>query len=105
MKALRLLAFASGLTVFAAVWAHAQQPITPMGCGSAEQVINGLKTDFGEVPTFGGVDAKGVRVILFLNAETGTWTLVISPASAIVCGVTEGERGSLVKVTTPGKDS
>lgn len=100
MKA--LLAFAS---LCLASEAYAQQAITPMGCGPAEQVIAGLKADFGETPTFGGVDAKGVRVILFLNAETGSWTLVVSPLPDVVCGVTEGERGTLVKVATPGKDS
>lgn len=99
MKA--LLAFAS---LCLASGAYAQQP-TPMGCGPAEQVIAGLKKDHGESPTFGGVDSNGVRVILFLNAGTGTWTLVVSPMPEIVCGVTEGERGTLVKTTGPGKDS
>lgn len=96
LLALAVLCLASG--------AFAQHP-TPMGCGPADQVITGLKKDYGETPTFGGVDAKGVRVILFLNAETGTWTLTISPAPSIVCGVTEGEHGAIVKTATPGKDS
>lgn len=81
--------------------AYAQQP-TPMGCGPTEQVATGLKKDYGETPIFGGVDTKGVRVVLFFNADTGSWTLTISPQPGVICGVTEGERGALAKPN--GKD-
>ena len=94
-----LLAFAS---LCLASGAYAQQP-TPPNCGPAEQVITGLRNDHGETPAFGGIDTNGVRVILFLNAGTGSWTLVISPMPGIVCGVTEGERGQIAKAS--GKDS
>lgn len=51
-----------------------------------------LAKNFGEVPIWRGAHTDGFPVVLFMNAETGTWTLLFSPKPGTTCDVGSGDK-------------
>ena len=67
------------------------------GCADVKAGSAKLKNNYGEIPVFRGVSAKGYLVVIFLNAETGTWTVgKIAPQNrTIMCPIDAGGDGSV----------
>ena len=67
------------------------------GCADVKAGSAKLKQSYGETPVFRGVSKSGYMVIIFLNADTGTWTAGrITPQNRkIMCPIDAGEGGSV----------
>ena len=82
-----LAALAALVTSSIASTAAAQQ----VPCGPSEALTARLASEYGEAVTGGGIDAAGRVLQIFANAETGTWTAVVSTAEGMSCVVSSGE--------------
>ena len=67
------------------------------GCADVKAGSAKLKNNYGETPVFRGVSAKGYLVVIFLNAETGTWTVgkIVPQNRTIMCPIDAGGDGSV----------
>lgn len=88
------------LVLFFVAWFSAPtqaQSFQSTGCADIKAGSAKLKKNYGETPVFRGVSAKGYLVILFLNAETGTWTAgsILPQNRKIMCPIDAGGDGSL----------
>jgi len=59
-------------------------------CDQAQRVYNLLIQNYGERPFIEMVDNKGHKLIMFVNPETSTWTIVATDDS-IACGISAGK--------------
>ena len=77
----------------------AQQPdeiidlVKPLKCSRAESVMNFLAEKFKEKPLWVGKTSAGTHIVLMVNKETKTWTL-IEYDSALACVLGAGETSS-----------
>ena len=95
---MRTLAVASILFLTSLV-AHARDPQTrnkKVVCADPKTVIEGLTADSDEQPFWTGVADK-TKFILFVNSQTGTWSLVqYDNKIACVLGVGNRSRHILI---------
>ena len=85
------LILATALAVSVAVPATAQQN----NCAPTEGMTQYMAEKYGEGVTGYGIDAKGRVVSIFVNADTGTWTAVMSfpnGQSCLVAGGTDWQQ-------------
>lgn len=80
--------------------AFAQQPpgeiidlVKPLKCSRAESVMNFFAEKFKEKPLWVGKTSTGTHIVLMVNKETKTWTL-IEYDSALACVLGAGETSS-----------
>ena len=59
-------------------------------CAPRDVVVKSLARDFGEYPTFVGVQKDGNSLIEFFVSEDGSWTLIESFADGKSCGRASG---------------
>jgi|TARA_R110000744_G_scaffold159154_1_gene275231 hypothetical protein len=80
------------LSLLAVFPSQAQAP-----CRAVKDGINSLRLEYGETAVFRGVSSIGHMIILFLNKETGTWTVgkVALDNSNKLCAVDAGNSGQL----------
>jgi hypothetical protein len=66
-----------------------------------------LKKNYQEVPFFRGVSKKGYLVVIFLNEDTGSWTVgrMMPQNPSIMCPLDAGTDGYLHDVDNEKKDS
>lgn len=76
--------------------AYAQQQ-----CGPFEQWAEQLHTQFGEAPAFLGLDDRGPMTFLFINGETGTWTVLVLFPGGEACAAASGKDGEMVPLGEP----
>ena len=86
-----LISFA--LVIWSVLPVQAQQP----ACNTVEGGIKSLSRDYGETAIFRGLSSSGYIIMIFLNQETGTWTVgKISPEDRrSLCPLDGGENGQL----------
>jgi hypothetical protein len=92
------LAVAVLLILFMAVAALAQQ-----GCGPADQMMEALRSGYGEVLVGEGYAAAGI-VQTYANAATGSFTVVVILPSGMACLVAAGEDWHAVEPAALGID-
>lgn len=61
-------------------------------CGPSQALTARLAGEYGEAVTGGGIDAAGRLLRIFANAETGTWTAVVTSPEGLSCIVSSGEN-------------
>ena len=86
------------LVLFFVAWFSAPvQAQLASGCADIKAGSAKLKNNYGETPVFRGVSAKGYLVVIFLNAETGTWTVgkIVPQNRTIMCPIDAGGDGSV----------
>jgi len=77
----------------------AQQPdeiidlVKPLKCSRAESVMNFFAEKFKEKPLWVGKTSTGTHIVLMVNKETKTWTL-IEYDSRLACVIGAGETSS-----------
>ena len=57
----------------------------------ADPIFARLNSQFGEILTEAGVDARGNLVRIFSSPETGTWTLLVTRPDGLTCIMAAGE--------------
>tara|TARA_R110002020_G_scaffold39652_2_gene117580 strand:- start:7514 stop:7864 length:351 start_codon:yes stop_codon:yes gene_type:complete len=72
-------------------------PAQAQGCSSVEEGSAKLKKNYGETPVFRGVSASGYMIVIFLNPETGSWTVgrIMPQNRKVMCPLDAGGDGSL----------
>jgi hypothetical protein len=92
------------------VGAHsAIQPFTgqrTLNCGDVYELSNNLKNDYGETPMmkFDRANSEGqVKIIIFVNPEKGTTTIVEAIRDGSSCIITEGENMGILQRKGTGK--
>ena len=86
------------VVLFLVAWFAAPVKAQPVvGCVDIRAGADKLKQDYGETPVFRGVSIKGYLIVLFLNAETGTWSAgKIDPQDRkIMCPIDAGGDGAV----------
>jgi hypothetical protein len=60
-------------------------------CAPPDVILQIIHDDYGEDPEIIGQTADGVMMVLTLNHETGSWT-ILEQRGALLCGVITGEH-------------
>ena len=79
-----VIAIAIALSAFAGV-AQAQTL-----CADHDAAVNSLKTKYGETLIARGLDSGKRMFELFWSAESGTWTILVTPPGGLSCIVQHG---------------
>jgi hypothetical protein len=93
-----IVATAILVVLFLVAWCAAPVKAQPVeGCADIRAGADKLKQDYGETLAFRGVSIKGYLIVLFLNAETGTWSAgKIDPQDRkIMCLIDAGGDGAV----------
>lgn len=81
----------TALAVCLAMPAYAEESCGPYPTMAAE-----LVNKYGEAIRFVGLDSNGLVTVLFLNAETSSWTALIVDPSGKACMVSAGVNGEFM---------
>lgn len=90
---MKALIFAAALV---AMPAYAQE-----NCGRHDDVLNTLATLFGETVQVQAIQNNMTLLEITANPETGSWTILITDASGMTCGVAGGGGFEVVKPGQP----
>lgn len=60
-------------------------------CGKREMVIEQLRTVHGEARISVGLQRNAQIMETYANAETGSWTIIVTTANGLACLVAAGE--------------
>lgn len=100
-----IILFIAGCVVVA--WVLAYLVVTPawpqapgMPCGDADKMAEHLTAKYGEQPAEVGVSPNGGLVVLFLNPETRTFTVMLRAPTGTACLAASGEDWE-AKAATP----
>ena len=86
--------------------AKAQTHTQTSKCSPTKSTSTYLEERFGETPVFLGVSSKGYLLTLFLNEESGTWTIgKVSPSRKdVMCPLDAGGDGYIIQSKPAGDD-
>lgn len=62
-----------------------------LACGARDEMINRLKSNFGEAQTGLGLISEARILEVWSSEETGTWTILMTDARGQTCMVAAGE--------------
>lgn len=71
------------------------------GCGKSPQIEAALSSTFGEQTAALGLSDAGKLMRLWVNPNTGSWTITGSTASGITCVLAYGDGATLLPVGDP----
>jgi hypothetical protein len=63
-------------------------------CASIAQVIELLTLGYGESVAASGLDERGALIQMWVNPETGSWTVTGTGPSGTSCVLAQGEGGN-----------
>lgn len=68
-------------------------------CASVEIVTTELELEYGETVVAAGFDQQGFRIEIWLNEETGTWSMVGYPGSNpdVACVIVHGGEMAIIR--------
>jgi hypothetical protein len=114
MRLVRWAAVSLGVSMMALVYAVAvtfflSRPVGAQGthgmtCGRYDAIASRLLLEFGEVPLVRGLDWRGSLAEWWVNAETGTWSLVTMTPDGYSCVPAHGEMHEAVAPVARGTD-
>jgi hypothetical protein len=91
ITASRLVRPALALALFAATpWAEAETPPQSHPCADRALVVERLETRFGETRQSRGLNGANGLVEIYVSAETGTWTILVTTADGKSCLLASG---------------
>jgi hypothetical protein len=89
LTASRLVRPALALALFAATpWAEAETQAQP--CADRALVVERLESRFGETRQSRGLNGSNGLVEIYVSAETGTWTILVTTADGKACMLASG---------------
>jgi hypothetical protein len=60
-------------------------------CGTSQKVHDFLSNDYGEKPFIEMKDERDRQFIMYVNPDTGSWTVVLLTDQGTLCGVSSGK--------------
>jgi hypothetical protein len=101
-RAMRLFAAASLLVFAGLIWlAGALAAAADGPCGLREMFLEQLADRRGEKAVVAGIDVNGSVMELLTNAETGTWSMLVTSPDGMTCLVVVGEALEIAR-SPPG---
>lgn len=91
----------SALVLIAALGLMATSAEAEAACAPRDVVVDSLARDFGEHPTFAGVQNDGKSVLEFFVSEEGTWTVVETYADGRACSRASGASWVQLPIDEP----
>ena len=85
-KTISLVAMTLGLAVAAAPEAEAQSR-----CGAREKIVAHLAAKYGEQQRSVGIQGGGEVIEIYTNADSGTWTIILTNTRGMSCLMAAGE--------------
>ena len=73
------------------------------GCMPERQWLASLETDYGEVRTYQGM-SNDKPVLVTVNADTGSWTMLFMPQPGMLCILAGGEDWTNLPAQPMGED-
>ena len=70
-------------------------------CSHHSYVVNDLERNYGEVRKGWGVSVSDELIELFINEETGKWTILFSNPNKLTCGLVGGDKGFTIDAKNP----
>ena len=95
-----LLATVAALALSAS-FASAQTP----KCAAREAILGALADQYDEDLHGAGLTGESIISELFVNPETGTWTLLASNAAGMSCVISAGTNWISITPEAPGDDA
>ena len=95
---MRLTLLAAGLSA-CAIPAAAQQ-----ACAPRADIVAHLEAKYGETRIGAGLQTRGSVTEVFVSAESGTWTIIVTRPDGMACAVAAGEAWADDGAQTPGQD-
>lgn len=97
--------FTRALAAAAALVCLSAPALAQQRCVDVEATIPHLLEEFGETPTVTAVDNNGVKIVIFANSETGTWTVLADAGRGCTVLGQSGTRWRFIEPEPPGVDS
>ncbi len=82
--------------------ASAQVAVT-LPCGPPDKIVAALKK-YGEQTTGAGMNSNGQPVLLQVNPETGTFTVLFRYSKEVTCLISGGSNWTDIEPGKPGND-
>jgi len=60
-------------------------------CGASQKVHDFLVNDYGEKPFIEMKDEKDRQFLMYVNPDTGTWTVTQLTEGGVMCGISSGK--------------
>jgi len=98
------LSFGFVLLILATQNAHAQNAPSPQ-CAPRPAVLEALANGFGEARRAVGIAGQAHVMELFVNPETGTWTITATRPDGVMCLIASGSNFEQVQGSAPAKGS
>lgn len=74
-------------------------------CGPRAYIVEQLQTKYEEYVFFLGLGATGTNITeMFLNSETGTWTVIVTGPSGVSCLTASGQDGQQIPINSKQDD-
>lgn len=89
MKATRT-AFAAAASM-AAFFMAAPAAADEAGCTGNAEMVAALAAKYGESRAGYGIGNRGALIEIYVNDESGSWTLVVTSATGVSCAVIAGQ--------------
>jgi len=74
-------------------------------CGNPVDLAQRLASEYGEAVTARGIDGGGNLVLVYSNATTQTWTVLVARPGGPACVVATGEGWEQTEYVAPAKPS
>lgn len=74
-------------------------------CNTFEDTVSNLATAWGESLVFAAISRSGALVTLFLNENTGTWTVLHTNPGELTCHAVDGVDGQLYDIDPIGDNT
>lgn len=87
------------LSMAMSITSHSATITKKLLCENTTTIITALASKYGEKPVFAGVgteDDQGTNIVLVLNKDTGTWTL-LQMRNDVACFLATGESAAFSK--------
>jgi hypothetical protein len=101
-KSMLALSFGFLLMIWATQNAHAQSAPPPQ-CAPRAAVLQALADGYAESRRGIGIAGNSVVMEIFVNAETGTWTITATSPTGAMCLIASGSNFESVTEPAPAK--
>lgn len=103
-KLILLFYFVLALIIAAALTLPANAQGGPPPCGDRTEIIQQLTDKYGETQHELGLAANGTIIEVYVNWDTGTWTILVTDANGLACMAAAGESWEYAVHEVPGQD-
>lgn len=89
----------AAMLMFALAASVAAQGARPV-CGAADAFYATLAEQYGEARAFVGLHPSGAVLELWLNPQSGSWTVLVTQPDSQACVALAGQAGEMPRIAT-----